>query len=83
MTRTMAKKRDTEKTRKPVRQIPLRLPLDGPLDAALQKYIEDTRPRPKTQAVIVTALEDFLRAKGYLSSVTVVHKEEDDDGSGT
>lgn len=35
------------------------------LGVVLDKYLEDQRPKPTVTAVIETALEDFLRSRGY------------------
>lgn len=39
--------------------------LDEDLLEAMERYIDATRPRPTTTAVLVTALEEHLKSKGY------------------
>jgi hypothetical protein len=36
-----------------------------PLAEALEAYLDSLRPKPTTTAIVITALEDFLAAKGY------------------
>lgn len=46
-----------------VRRISARLP--PATAAALDAYLESQRPQPSETAVLLVALEDFLRAKGH------------------
>lgn len=39
--------------------------VDPALYAALQKYLDEQRPRPTMTSVVEVCLEDFLREKGY------------------
>lgn len=40
--------------------------IDDAIGEALDAYLKAQRPRPTMTAVLETALEDFLRAKGFL-----------------
>lgn len=39
--------------------------LPGDLEVALLLYLDSQRPRPTDTGVLLTALEDFLRARGF------------------
>jgi hypothetical protein len=78
----MAKKK--KDTHGPSYKFLVRIAEDSPLVEGLKRYLADVRPKSTRQAVVEAALEEYLRSKGYLSSsITIIHKAEDDDGSGT
>jgi hypothetical protein len=54
--------------RTPTETIFARVPPE--LSQALDNYLESLRPQPKTTAVVIAALEDFLAARGFWSSST-------------
>lgn len=45
--------------------MPVSARLPATLVEALDRYIGDTRPEPTTKSVLVDALEQYLREKGY------------------
>ncbi len=46
--------------------------IDSHLWEALRVYLLSQRPKPSTTSVVETALEDFLRARGYYPPPEVV-----------
>jgi hypothetical protein len=71
MTATMAKKRaDSKRSQKVDRHTRPRLAfhLDAELLQALERFVDDTSPRPTTTSAIITALEAYLTSKGYWPS---------------
>lgn len=53
-------------TSKTSRNFLFRIRDNDPLALALEAYVEKSRPKTTRQAIILAALEDYLRGKGYL-----------------